>query len=54
MKLLFKVHPPFYHSRYFCHSRGGGNPGLVIKEIKYKKNRDKKIYYFTGFPLSRE
>jgi hypothetical protein len=37
-----------------CHSRGGGNPGLVIKEIKYKKNGYERIYYSTGFPPSRE
>jgi hypothetical protein len=38
----------------FCHSRESGNPGLVIKKIKYKKNGDEKINYSTGFPLSRE
>jgi hypothetical protein len=36
------------------HSRGSGNPGLVIKKIKYKKNGNEKIYYSTGFPPARE
>ncbi len=41
-------------AHHICHSREGGNPGLVIKKIKYKKNGDEKIYYSTGFPPSRE
>ncbi len=41
-------------AHHICHSRESGNPGLVIKIIKYQKNGDEKIYYSTGFPLSRE
>jgi hypothetical protein len=44
----------FFLAHHICHSRAGGNPELVIKKIKYKKNGDEKIYYSTGFPLPRE